>query len=443
VKEDKLLKLLKKNLLIATGCTEPASVGLCVSGANSVSKGIFQSIRVVIDPGTYRNASGVIIPGTGEMCGVELAAAIGYFCSDCTKGINIFSDLKEDLVEKAARLVLEDKVDVVIDNSKDRLFIEGLIYTTKGVGRALIVDKHTNMVDRKFYSNQEMESISDVFALRYHNNKEDNFLRGLSISEIYSSVKSLSGDKLIFLREGAEINMKMAKYCMEDRSGYVGHSMTNLLGDELYEDDFIAEVQILTGLAVEGRMRGIQLPVMTSWGSGNQGLVATIPVYFLGKKWGKKEEEVLRALALSNLIVGKVKSYLGAISSICGTSIAGASGICAGLVYLNGGKDKEVEDGLSLVIGSLSGVICDGAKPGCWAKAMVAVEVGIRASLLALQGVRLYSGDGIVEEEIEKTLLNLENVEKIGMSDIKSLLGSIIQSKNNCRKNLLDVYSKK
>jgi len=429
MREDKIIQLLRRNSAISTGCTEPASISLCVSKAASVSRGKLESIKVIVDPGTYRNAYRVIIPGTKGMYGVELAAAIGYFHKDYITSINVFSKIKESLIEKAIKLLSENKVEAVIDNSRKYLFIDALVYTTEGVGRALVVNSHTNLICQKFFPKESLEEINDIFPQRQkYDDEEDDLLKNLSVSELYFFAKTISLDKISFFEKGAEINMRMARYCVENPSD-IGRSMMKFMKKGIYKDDSIAEIQLLVSLSVEGRMRGIQLPVMTSWGSGNQGLVVTIPVYFFGKSYKKSKEEVIRALTFSNLIAGKIKTYLGSISSMCGTVIAGACGICAGYIYLNNGKDREVENGLNTIISSTTGVVCDGAKPECGLKAMVAVEVAIRAALLSLKNICFYSGGGILERTIERTLSNLETVEKIGMSEMKNILVGIIKRK--------------
>jgi L-cysteine desulfidase len=81
------------------------------------------------------------------------------------------------------------------------------------------------------------------------------------------------------------------------------------------------------------------------------------------------------------------------------------------------------------VIGDLSGLICDGAKPGCAMKAITAVDTAIRSALMALKGYGLAADDGLVGQTVEASLGNLGRITLEGMFHVDPTLLTILHDK--------------
>lgn len=114
-------------------------------------------------------------------------------------------------------------------------------------------------------------------------------------------------------------------------------------------------------------MSGCSLPVIINSGSGNQGMTCSLPVIEYGKELKKSEEEIYRALCVSNLVALNQKRYIGSLSAYCG-AVCAAAGAGAGITYLCGGNLEQIQNTVVNTIADAGGIVCDGAKPSCAAE---------------------------------------------------------------------------
>lgn len=119
---------------------------------------------------------------------------------------------------------------------------------------------------------------------------------------------------------------------------------------------------------------------MSTTGSGNQGISASLPVVAAARKLGSDEDTMLRAETLSQLITIHIKSHIGKLSPLCGCAIAASIGSSAGIVYLLGGGINEILSAIQNMIADVSGLICDGAKSGCALKIASALASAVQCS---------------------------------------------------------------
>ena len=173
-------------------------------------------------------------------------------------------------------------------------------------------------------------------------------------------------------------------------------------------------------------MKGLDLPVMACAGSGNQGLVATIPVAEVARTIGASEEQLLRALVLSYLTTIYIKTFTGVLSPICGCGVAAAVGAGCGIIFLLGGEISQIEAQINNMVGAMAGIICDGAKSGCALKALMAVGLALDSSCLSMENVRIPSGDGITGSEVLDTLRNLQKIIENGMPTMDAAIIEIM-----------------
>ena len=164
----------------------------------------------------------------------------------------------------------------------------------------------------------------------------------------------------------------------------------------------------------DARMGGCSLPVIVNSGSGNQGLTLAVPLVVYARECGYSEEKLYRALAISNLVAIHIKKYIGTLSAFCGAISAGAAA-GAGITYMEGGNYEQISTTIINVLGNLGGVICDGAKASCAAKISSAIDAAFMSSEMAMEGRTFLFGQGIVIDDIEKTIKNVGHVAKEGM----------------------------
>ncbi len=107
-KQEELLKLLKKGITPAIGCTEPIAVAYAVATAKEKTKGSLESINIQVYSNIYKNGLMVTIPGTTEK-GLIAAAAFGFVAGDAKKGFRVIEGLKEEDIKRAKILVDQKK----------------------------------------------------------------------------------------------------------------------------------------------------------------------------------------------------------------------------------------------------------------------------------------------------------------------------------------------
>ena len=236
-------------------------------------------------------------------------------------------------------------------------------------------------------------------------------LAHLKIAEIFDLVKSLRKKDQDFLLRGLDVNMAIAREGISKKLGLgVGTFLHGQVSKKMMANDAISEAKMLIAGAADARMGGIDMPVMATAGSGNQGIFITLTLAAVARKHHARRDRVAQALALSHLLTSHVKSFTGRLSAICGCTIAAGIGASAGVVRLLGGSFPEVERAIRNVIGDITGVICDGAKLGCSLKLTTAAESAIRAALLAMEGITIPAGEGIVDSSIDQTIKNLRRI---------------------------------
>ncbi len=430
MKEGSFFKsILLRELVPATGCTEVGAVALATAWAVralEVHVDTVESIEVEVDNNTYKNAIGVGIPGTGET-GLAFAAAVGAVAAAGDRyGLQILENPSPATVEKARRLIAENRVRVVRAIEAKGIVIRARARSGDSEASALIQGGHDHLVgvqkNGKRYPGAPV-SDQDLWKLA-----ED--VKNLRYGDLVEYARTVDLEELPMIREALRMN---ARFCEEARKGVssrkIGQVVENSASPESSREDLSAKAQFVTALAVEARMKGLDLPVMACAGSGNQGLVATIPVAEVAKNIGAPEERLLRALVLSYLTTIYIKTFTGVLSPICGCGVAAAVGAGCGIVFLLGGEVAQIEAQINNMVGAMAGIICDGAKSGCAMKALMAVGLALDSSRLSMENVRIPSGDGIMGNEVLDTLKNLQKIIDNGMSSMDAAIIDIMDRK--------------
>lgn len=424
--KEAILKTLRAEVKPAIGCTEPVAIALAVAKAREAS-GLeaddISSIRVNLSRNIYKNAMGVGIPGT-KLSGIYVAAALGAVACDSSDGLTVFSNVTEENTERAVRLVEAGVVEAAAVDVDSAVFVEAHIVGRDGEkwGAAVIVGKHDRFTHVENHDGVIFEGSEDFSC------QSENSLEGRTLSEILDAVLEIPCEELSFLGEGADMNLAMAEYGLSHECGLmVGKKL-----QESYEfsDCFAKNAMILTAAAADARMDGAPLPVMSSSGSGNNGLTSIIPVAVYCRKNNVDEETMCRAIAISHLTNSIIKQKIGRLSALCGCALSAGSGAAAAICWLRGGTVKQIEGAIQNMIANTSGMICDGAKVGCALKLATSVSAAIVSSTLAMNDIAVGCGNGIIGEDADDSIENLgyfANFTKPSMD--KSILE--IMQKNN------------
>jgi len=245
----------------------------------------------------------------------------------------------------------------------------------------------------------------------------------MTIAAMIDIVDELNAEDLGYLRRGVEMNLVLAE--VGKKLGKVGHFVADLVSKGLLVDDVVSASKILTASASDARMAGLPYPAMASGGSGNQGIVASLVPYTVGRFYVVPEETILKSIALSHLVNGYIKCFTGDLSPICGCAIAAGVGAAVAIVYQRSGKDLEkINLAVNTLVSDLGGMLCDGAKAGCALKVVSSTESAIRSAYMALNSHGISQEEGFVGRSAEETIKNMSRISEIGMSLVdKTMLG--------------------
>ena len=405
------LSLLKEEIAPALGCTEPISIAYASAKAREALGEIPTRILVQVSRNILKNAMGVGIPGT-DMVGLEIASSLGALGGDPNASLEVLHSITEETVSAAKKMVAEKGVEVALEPTEKKFFIRVTVYGPSGEAQTVIEDMHTNITYIMKNGVTLFENPSEGAAAAAGKGAL------VTIDGIYEFVKAVDWKELRFLQQAVDLNRSIAQEGLSRPYGLqVGRSIYESMQLDENTEDVMDYAVALTCAAADARMSGSRMPVMTSCGSGNQGITATLPVVALAERKKLSEEMLYRGLAMSCLVTIHVKSYIGRLSPLCGCGVGASIGACCAVTYLMGGNLEQIKCAIRNVIADVSGVICDGAKAGCALKIATAVASAYRCSMLALRNISATPLDGIVSSDVEKTIRNLGQLGTDGMAD--------------------------
>ena len=427
--------ILRMEVAPALGCTEPAAIALGAAAAASLLKGEeIAAIEIWVDPNIYKNGIAVSIPGTGGLCGLDTAGALGAVGGAPELGLEVLEPVDEGSVAQAQEILRAGKVKVNLLPDQAGLFVKTIVQGGQDVAESVIRDSHDNVVS--LVLNGQEISDSPLLSKRSGGKSKselsdlEDWLKGLSLAELYGLVDDLDAEDIEFLEAGVRFNLRLAEYGLKHGCGLgVGKALDRLARQRLIKRDMILTAKILASAASDARMAGVKMPAMSSAGSGNHGLTAILPIWAVKDYVECDERTVLEAIGLSHIITAFIKAYTGRLSALCGCSIAAGAGATAGITYLLGGALPHIAGAIKNLTEDLAGVICDGAKAGCSLKLATAAGTAVQAALFALQGVQVHYTDGIIAFSPEKTMQNIGTLSTQGMIEADRTILRIMMEK--------------
>jgi L-cysteine desulfidase len=435
-RHSEIIELIRKEVKPALGCTEPIAVALAAAKAveileerSNVSMRNDKDLRidVQVSANILKNGMGVGIPGTG-MVGLFIAAALGAVCGKSSYGLEVLQDFDEVSINKAKELVSKKYVRINLAETNKKLYIKAIVESAQIPGHqatAVIEDDHDNIAEI-WYDNSLLASSHRETAEEPQKCTLDY---GLTVKEIFDFAQSVPHEDIEFVLESRSLNLTLAEEGLRGKYGLrVGWAISLESSKEVFGDDFLSYAMSMTAAASDARMAGCTLPAMSNSGSGNQGITATMPIIAYSQKYPVSEEKLARALTISHLIAIHIKGYLGKLSALCGCVIASTGAAC-GLIYLRGGSYEQMCYSIKNMIGNITGMVCDGAKEGCAMKVASGVSSALQSAVLAMGGICISPEDGIIEEDIEKTIRNLGRIGSVGMQSTDNMILDIMVCK--------------
>ncbi len=417
------IRILNSEMELATGCTEPAAValtGALAARALRQAGGTPEELTVLASTNIIKNAMAAGIPGT-PYTGMDYAAAIGAAGGDPDRQLEVISGVSADKLAEAEALVKAGKVRVELAQVPQKLYIEVLASGGGHTGRAIIRDLHTNVVllqqDDTVVLEQSGEAVGPGSTDLVTPEEIAGFLTVQSIWDYCTRDLDPLNDPIHIIRDAVAVNSAICDAGLAQEYGLaIGLNLERNCRQGIMTRDLTTNAMIVTTAGADARMAGAPLSVVTNSGSGNQGITATMPVVATARWRECSEEQMLRAVTLSNLIAIRIKSKFGRLSNLCGATVAGTGAAC-GITYLLGGGYHEVCCAIQNMVGNVTGMVCDGAKADCALKISSCTNAAVQAAAMALRGTRVQSTDGIVEQNVERTIDNFAVLSTQGTSD--------------------------
>ena len=400
------VRILHRELIPAMGCTEPIAIAYCAAMARSVLGALPDRVEITASGNIIKNVKSVVVPNTNGSKGIAAAAAIGILGGDERAQLEVIAHVSEEAKGRLRDYLNTTPITVAPADSEYVLDVTVTVHHGEAYASVRAVNEHTNLV----HIEKDGTVLKDKEILDIVNENAPDYSL-LNVKDICDFADSCD------LEEVGQILERQIAY----NSAIADEGMTGKYGAAIgqtlihaYGNDVKIRAKARAAAASDARMNGCELPVIIASGSGNQGLIASLPVIEYAKEENFPKEKLLRALLVSNLITLHAKQGIGRLSAYCGAVSAGA-GAGAGIAYLLTGDTATVSHTIVNALAITSGIVCDGAKSSCAAKIAASVDAGILGFEMYRNGHQFYGGDGLVVKGVENSIYNFSHLGRVGM----------------------------
>ncbi|MBL0475889.1 serine dehydratase subunit alpha family protein [Aeromonas veronii] len=421
------LQIIQQVVKPALGCTEPIAAAYAAAVAVRQLGCEPGRLEVAVSDNLYKNSMGVYVPGTGKI-GLAIAAAAGAIGGNADAGLEVLAAIRPEQVDRAQQLIDAGKVQVSRTAAPEFIFCRVTVYGTDDKGEehsaeVTLCGGHTRIVE------QRRDGEVTFTADQSQGGATGSICDGvdISIAAIYEFATRVEFEQIRFILKASELNGKLSAEGMNNPYGLeIGRTMQQNIDAGLIGEDVMNRIVMMTAAASDARMGGATLPAMSNFGSGNQGIAATIPVMVIAERFAASEEQLARALIMSHLGAIYIKSHYPPLSAFCGNTVTSAAASMA-MVYLAGGSFEQSCFAIQNVLSDSAGMVCDGAKASCAMKVSTSSGAAVRGFLMALNSHSV-SGQGIVAGDVDQTIRNVGQMVKEGMSATDSTIIDIMSA---------------
>ncbi|WP_323875227.1 L-cysteine desulfidase family protein [Aeromonas veronii] len=421
------LQIIQQVVKPALGCTEPIAAAYAAAVAVRQLGCGPGRLEVAVSDNLYKNSMGVYVPGTGKI-GLAIAAAAGAIGGNADAGLEVLAAIQPAQVDRAQQLIDAGKVQVSRTAAPEFIFCRVTVYGTDDKGEehsaeVTLCGGHTRIVE------QRRDGEVTFTADQSQGGATGSICDGvdISIAAIYEFATQVEFEQIRFILKASELNGKLSAEGMNNPYGLeIGRTMQQNINAGLIGEDVMNRIVMMTAAASDARMGGATLPAMSNFGSGNQGIAATIPVMVIAERFAASEEQLARALIMSHLGAIYIKSHYPPLSAFCGNTVTSAAASMA-MVYLAGGSFEQSCFAIQNVLSDSAGMVCDGAKASCAMKVSTSSGAAVRGFLMALNSHSV-SGQGIVAGDVDQTIRNVGQMVKEGMSATDSTIIDIMSA---------------
>ena len=419
--QEQYAALLREELRPALGCTEPVSIALCAAAMTKALGCKPERMLVECSRNILKNAKGVVVPNSGGMKGIDVAAALGAVVGAPERGLEVLTGVTPKQIEAARAWLARGACRVRLMDTPETLHL---------VVTGISGDGHTASAELKRTHTGLTRVTRDNVAIFHcktdaEAQEENDAAKSLTVGGIlaFAEKARLEENGLRELLERQiECNSRIAEEGLSHPYGAcVGATLLRHFGESAS-----VRAQAYAAAGSDARMGGCEMPVVINSGSGNQGLTVTLPVLEYARELGKDHETVLRALLVSNRVAIRIKAAYGRLSAFCG-AVSAAAGSGAAITWLRGGTEAQIETTIVNTLADISGMVCDGAKASCASKIASAVGTAILASCMSMDSKGFAAGEGLVKQNVEQTIDTIGRMASEGMAETDRKILQLMQ----------------
>ena len=422
---DLIKEIIAHEVFPALGCTEPIACAYAAATAAEQLPGPVERMELIVDPGTFKNGASVTVPNSGGKKGNCIAAAIGAVIARSAAQMEVLQDAVPETLKKACEIIEKGAMEYRCKEDERSIHVE--VWAEGGGSRVhcVISGGHTNVAclekdGEKIIGSHPREGAK---SRGYR-----DILKDMRLEDLLRKAIRLDDEMRAYIQRGIEMNMAISEKGIDVKR--TAYQLQQMKEQGILAEDLFYKVKLRVAAGVDARMAGLPLPVMTSGGSGNQGVLAILLLYLVGLDRGVEPARIQESIAISHAVNSYIKCFIGELSVICGCAIAAGISSAVALVYQQAGIDmKKIGFAIDNVIGDLCGLICDGAKPSCAMKTVSGAETAIRSAFMALADYGLSPDDGLLGTSPEDSIRNLSRVSLEGMFRVDPTLVHILQDK--------------
>ena len=408
-----ILNILAEEVVPAEGCTEPIALAYVGAKAKEILNDEVQKVIIKVSGNMIKNVKSVVVPNSGGMVGIEVSVVMGIVAGDPKKDLMVISDITEKQMEEVRKFLEEKEIKVIHEDTDIKLYAHITLESKEKSSSVEIKHMHTNITHIE--KNHKVVLDRPCNDTDFNSPAKDREI--LSIKAIYELAKTIDLSKIeqLFTKVIA-LNSQIAR---EGLMGNYGVNIGKIIADNIdkgfYGDDARNRAASFASAGSDARMSGCALPVMTTSGSGNQGMTSSLALIEYARILKVSQEKLIRALFFSHLATVHIKTNVGRLSAYCGV-ICSSAAVAGALAFINDESYEVTAHSVINTLGDVSGIICDGAKSSCAMKVSTTIYAAFDSYLLANAGKYLHGGDGIIADDIEGTLKNIGKLSQEGMN---------------------------
>ena len=405
--QQKIVEILKKELVPALGCTEPIAIAYAAAKARQVLGQFPEHINICCSGNIIKNVKGVMVPNSNGLKGVDVAAVLGVVGGDADKELEVLQNVTQEHIDRTKELLSQGYFSCELKENVANLYITATVTADGHSASVTIINRHTLIT--------EIVRDGEVLYQTRQRQEEQKEVTDwpLSIREILEFAQCVELQMVTpGLKRQIDMNRAIAEGGLNQTYGeQVGKTLLHL-----NPENVMFRARAFAAAGSDARMGGCSLPVVINSGSGNQGMTVSLPVIEYARVWAATEDRLYRALLISNLTAIHIKHYIGSLSAFCG-AVTASCGAGAAITYLAGGSYDQICGTITNTLANVGGIVCDGAKASCAAKIASAVDAAILGYHMSMQGRVFPAGDGTIQEDIELTIKSIGHVGRVGMKE--------------------------